>query len=120
MVGPAPASILFFGVTEGEFRVANACASMPASQGFDGWVVEIPEDFRLGTGTLEVIGSDTTGQMDLDLYFVDASCTLMEPYMQDGANPSGAILPGATWAVIDLFVGANASFDLKATATITE
>jgi hypothetical protein len=57
--------------------------------------------------------------MDLDVYFIDAGCGLMEPYMTDGTNPSGSIPPGATWAVVDLFVGANATFDLKATATVT-
>lgn len=43
----------------------------------------------------------------------------MEPYIQDGAEASGTINAGAAWAVIDLFVGANATFELKATATVT-
>jgi extracellular elastinolytic metalloproteinase len=66
-----------------------------------------------------VVGSDATGQHDLDVYLYDASCSLMEPYITDGADPSGPILPGAKWAVVSLFAGANASFKLTGTATIT-
>ena len=120
MAAPAPQSILLFGVTEGEFRVVNECASMPVSQGIDGWVVEVPPEFQLGTASLEVLGADTTGAYDLDVYFLDAGCTVMEPYMQGGVDPSGTILPGAAWIVVDLFAGANATFDLKATVTVTE
>lgn len=118
MAVPAPTSLVIGGVSEAEFVIVNECASLPVSQGFDGHVVELPEEFRTGTATLEVLGSDATGAYDLDVYFYDAGCALMEPYMTDGADASGAIPPGATWAVVDLLVGANASFDLTATTTI--
>lgn len=118
IAGPAPSSLAIGGITESEFTVVNTCASLPASQGVDGHVVELPEDFRMGTATMEVLGSDATGAYDLDVYFYDAGCALMEPYMTEGANPTGAIPPGATWAVVDLLVGANAAFDLTAEATI--
>ena len=115
---PAPTSALLFGITEGEF--VQTCA-MPASQGVDGHVLELPEDFRLGTAQIEVLGADMTGAYDLDVYFYDASCALMGDYsLTAGTDESGAIAPGASWVVVDLFVGANATFDLKATATITE
>lgn len=115
---PAPSSLVLGGVTEIEFTIAHGCASLPASQGVDGHVVEVPEEFRAGDATLEVLGSDATGAYDLDVYFYDAGCGLMEPYMTDGVDPSGAIPPGAAWAVVDLLVGANASFDLTGTVTI--
>jgi hypothetical protein len=84
----------------------------------DGHVVELPEEFRTGTATIEVLGADPTGTYDLDVYFYDGGCGLLEPYMTDGADASGAIPPGSTWAVIELFTGANATFDLKATVTV--
>ena len=120
ITAPAPSSAASKGVTEAEFTAANNCASPPASQGFDGYVVELPADYRLGTATLEVLGSDATGEYDLDVYFYDSACSLMEPYMTDGADATGPIPGGAQWAVIDLFVGANASFKLTATTQITE
>lgn len=118
IAAPAPTSLVIGGITEVEFAQVNSCGSLPASQGFDGHVVELPEDFRSGSATLEVLGSDATGAYDLDVYFYDGACGLLEPYMTEGADPSGAIPAGATWAVVDLLVGANASFDLTATVTI--
>lgn len=118
---PGPTGAVLFGVTEGEFREVNMCGSMPASQGFDGWVVELPEDYRLGSATLTVLGADATGAFDMDAYFYDAGCALMGDYsLTEGPDPAGAIPPGARWIVVDLFAGLNATFDLAATATITE
>lgn len=106
-----------FGITESEFYFVNNCA-MPASQGLDGYVVEIPSEFQAGTASLQVAGSDATGAYDLDVYFYDSGCNLMEPYMTEGADPSGAIVTGAKWAVVNLSLGANASFKLTGTATV--
>ena len=118
IVAPALTGAAIGGLTTAEFVIANECASPPVSQGYDGHIVELPMDFRMGGGTIEVLGSDTSGAYDLDVYFYDAGCALMEPYMREGADPTGAIPPGATWAAVELFVGANASFDLKATTTV--
>ena len=115
----APSSAASSGVTEAEFTGVNECASMPASQGHDGYVVEIPAEYQDGRATLTVEGSDTTGAHDFNVYFYDASCSLMEPYLDsESANESGPINLGAKWAVIDLFLGANASFKLTGTTTI--
>ncbi|MEA2433876.1 MAG: extracellular elastinolytic metalloproteinase [Actinomycetota bacterium] len=116
VAGPTGAALK--GVTEAEFTLANSCATPPVSQGHDGYVIELPAEYAMGTGTIEVKGADTTGAYDLDLYFYDAGCTLMDPYLTEGADPSGAINGGAKWAVVNLFVGANATFKLTATATI--
>lgn len=116
---PAPTSLAYFGVTDGEFLVAHNCAEMPATQGHDAYIVEIPAEYQTGSGTLAIEGSDTTGAHDFDIYLYDAGCSLMEPYITEGANPSGPILPGAKWAVVSMFTGANASFKLTGTATIT-
>ena len=116
---PAPTSAVYFGVTDGEFLVAHECGQMPATQGHDAYIVEIPAEYQTGSGTLTVEGSDATGQYDLDVYFYDASCGLMEPYLTEGTNPAGPILGGAKWAVVTMIVGANASFKMTGTTTIT-
>lgn len=115
----APSSAAYFGVTDGEFLVVHECGQMPTTQGHDAFIVEIPADFQTGSGTLAVAGTDSTGVHDFDVYLYDAGCTLMEPYITEGADPSGIILPGAKWAVVSLFTGANASFKLTGTATVT-
>lgn len=116
---PAPSSAALFGVTDGEFLAVHECGQMPATQGHDAYVVEIPAEYQTGSATLQVAGTDATGAHDLDVYLYDASCSLMEPYITEGADPSGTILAGAKWAVVSLFAGANASFKLTGTATVT-
>lgn len=107
------------GITELEFVIANECGSMPSTQGHDGHVVELPEQYRDGNATLTVAGSDATGQHDYNVYLYDADCNLMEPYIEDGADAAGGIPAGAQWAVVDMVMGAQGSFKLTATNTIT-
>lgn len=116
---PAPSSLLLFGVTDGEFLVVNECGSLPATQGHDAWVIEIPAEYSDGNATVEVKGADSTGQYDLNLYFYDAGCSLMDPELTDGVDPAGSIPGGAKWAVATMPVGANATFELTGTNTIT-
>jgi hypothetical protein len=115
--GMNPAGAVLFGITEGEFREVHTCTALPATQGVDGFVFEVPADFQAGTATFDVTASDATGTYDLDAYFYSASCDLLEPHATDGADPSGAIPPGAAWGVVDAFAGAQSTFTLTATAT---
>lgn len=118
LLAPAPTSLVLFGLTDAEFLVVNECGSMPATQGHDAWIVEIPPEYADGTATVEVKGSDATGAYDLDLYFYDAGCGLLEPYVTDGVDPSGTINAGAAWGIVTMPQGANATFELTATATV--
>ena len=115
---PAPTSLVLFGLTDGEFIVANECGAMPTTQGHDAWITEIPGEYSDGNATLEVKGADATGAYDLDVYFYDAGCALMEPYLTDGADPAGAINAGAKWSVVTMAAGANATFTMTATNTV--
>lgn len=114
---PAVTNIAVGGVTEVEF-VAKDCASMPVSQGHDGYVIELPEEYRNGTATVSVTGSDATGQHDYNVYLYSSDCSLMEPYVEEGADPTGGIPAGAQWAVVDLVMGFEGKFKLTATNTI--
>jgi extracellular elastinolytic metalloproteinase len=116
IAGFNPVSAVIAGVTELEFR--EACAGEPASQGLDGYVVEIPRKFQNGTAMLEVKGANPTGVYDLDVYYYSTACELMEPYLTDGEDPSGLIPPGAAWAIVDSFVGVGTGFTLKGINTI--
>lgn len=116
---PAVTNAAGGGITELEFTVANECASMPATQGHDGFVIELPEEYRDGNATLTVTGSDATTLYDFNVYLYSSECSLMEPYIEEGADASGGVPAGAQWAIVDLVGGAQASFDLKATNTIT-
>ena len=111
-----PAGQVLFGVTEGEFVQVNACASMPASQGFDGYVVELPEAFGYKGGNVELVVTSPAPH-DYAIYFYDFGCGLMNDYtLNAGDDESGFIPMGARWIVIDQLVGANTSFALSATS----
>jgi len=59
-------------ITGTEFR--NTC-SIPASQGVDGYVVELSDAISAVTSTVLVSGSDATHfGHDFDMYFFDADC----------------------------------------------
>ena len=97
---------LFFGVTENELAVF--CSYPPDSQGVDGYVFELPEDFMLpapatATGT-------STGPHDLNVYFYDVACDFIgDENMANipGADEEGTIPAGTRYVVVDLFAGAE-------------
>ena len=118
MMAPAPArAATGVGVTEVDFQLLTGdCEELPILQGYDAWVILLPFDFRQGTASLRVQGADTTGAHDMDVYFYDGSCAPMNASLTTGVNPTGPIPRHAIWAVVTLAVGANATFDLTATA----
>lgn len=118
---PAPArAATGFGVTEFDFQALTGdCEETPILQGHDAWVILLPRDFQLGTAELEILGADATGAHDIDVYFYDGNCAVMDgESLTDGADPAGSIPLDAIWVVVTLAGGANATFDLKATATV--
>jgi extracellular elastinolytic metalloproteinase len=117
--GANPAGQVLFGVTEGEFTQVHTCAQMPASQGVDGWVIELPEAFWMKGGALELAGS-SPAPYDLNVYYYDVGCTLMADVWLTGggADEAGAVPIGAKWIVVDAIVGANNSFTLNATSNV--
>ena len=121
MMVPAPArAATGFGVTELDFQALTGdCSELPIAQGVDAHVILLPHDFQQGTASLEVAGADATGSHDIDVYFYDGNCAPMDGVsLTDGVDPTGSIPADAIWAVVTLASGANATFDLKATATV--
>jgi hypothetical protein len=114
------------------------------TQGADGFWFQLPESIRGHTATLTEdppnINEDTaTG--DMDVWFYDAGCNLIKPPNTDGTGPkdpnaysmatqgeaslndddlpvfspeNGTIPAMAAWAIVDLVVGANATFNFSA------
>jgi hypothetical protein len=76
----------------------------PTAPTVDGLMVQIPEHARDGTHIFRAVGSGTV--YDLNVYFYDEGCGLMEPYLDDGgADEQGPILEGAAYAFVDNFAG---------------
>lgn len=92
-----------FGVTRQEFE-AN-CDFTPATQGVDGWVARIPSEFADGTTTLTARGTAPGDVYDLDLYFYDADCTLLESVEETGDDEAGVVPQDSAFVLVANFVG---------------
>lgn len=74
-------------ITGNEFR--NTC-SIPASQGVDGYVVELSDAISAVTSTVLVSGSNAEGSgHDLDMYFFDAGCASTGASTHNSTTPQG-------------------------------
>lgn len=98
-------------MTQNEFVTTQNKA--PASQGLDGYVVEVPQLYADGLHTVTAAGSGD-GAYDLDLYFYDAGFTLLGSQATSSADES-TVLPGGTrYVYVGLYSGANVAFTLTA------
>lgn len=98
-----------------------------AAQGTDGYWFEIPEAVRGHAATLVAAAPN-----DVDAWFYDENCTLIKPSgtgpvdpdaysmaslsPEPDGNESGKIPAAAAWAVVDLYVGAAATFTFNVPA----
>lgn len=104
------------GVTETSFLLA--CA-VPPSQGVDGFVFELPEEFGAGDATMEVTGSDLTGVHDLDAYFYTADCSSAgDPIATAEPDEAGPIPADTAWVVVNAWLGTDTAVSFKATRPV--
>ncbi|GII22732.1 M36 family metallopeptidase [Planosporangium mesophilum] len=101
------------GVTATAFTSACAVPSAPA-QGADAWVTKLPDSFGDGLHRVEVRGGGA-GPYDIDLYFYDASCTLIGTAGSSAADESGTLPSGTRYVLSQLWLGAAVPITLTAT-----
>jgi hypothetical protein len=104
-------------VTGQEFL--NTCA-VPTSNGFDGFVVEVPEALRKTPATVEASGTsatDAASPADMDMYFFDESCEPTGLANAPGTDEFGAILPGTVFIFVHNYVGGPTDAKLVITPT---
>ena len=103
-----PGSKTIGGATESDF--ASDCSYPPDSQGFDGWVFELPSDLALPAAA--TVTGESAAPYDLDSYFYTADCTLLDG---DGDfnmatlshDEEGTISATTRYVVVDAAAGAN-------------
>lgn len=100
------------GITRNEF--INTC-SIPVSQGFDGYVIELSDEISTVMSNVLVSGSDATGIYDLDVYFYDESCAFTGAASNEETNQTGVMVAGSKYAVVSAFFGTNLTFTFEAT-----
>ena len=94
----------------------ETCA-IPASQGTDGYVVEIPATHMKKPATVLAAGSDVSGVYDLDLYYFSDSCGSLGEASDSGSDQMGLIPAGTKYVLVNAFFGAGIEFTFTATPT---
>jgi Zn-dependent metalloprotease len=100
-------------VTENEFVTTQN--PEPASQGVDGYVVTLPEQYGDGIHNFTLQGSND-GSYDYDVYFYNKNFELIGGVATSGANESGVIPGGTRYVYVGLYTGANVPFTFTATS----
>ena len=86
------------GVTRAEFE--QSCEYAPRSNGVDGWVQAIPSELADGEHDIKVEATaTTTGDWDIDLYYYDANCGLIEADEDESTFETGTIPAGAKYVM---------------------
>lgn len=100
------------GVTGTEF--IGTCG-IPASQGLDGYVVELSDEISQVPAEVSVSGSDATGTYDLDMYFFNAECGSVGEQSTENSDEVGAFAAGTKYVLVTAFMGLEVEFTLEAT-----
>lgn len=99
-------------ITKNEFL---ATCAIPATQGVDGYVIELSEEISKVTAQVGVTGSDAGIGHDLDMYFYNADCAQTGSASTETADEIGIFTAGTKWVVVTAFAGLQLEFDLAAT-----
>jgi hypothetical protein len=106
----AVAHPLFYGqtgsinsVTAKEFE--STCA-IPASNGVDAFVFEVPADYQKTTAAAKAVGAASTpAGYDLDMYFYDKDCAVKGQSNSEGTDEIGVMPAGIAWVLVDNYLG---------------
>jgi Tol biopolymer transport system component len=117
IVGSNPSSPFVGGLTENAFLVSE-CEMPPRAQGLDGYVIEIPSEYREGTAIAAVKGSNQLNSYDLDLVFF-RDCELIHQWATPEPDEVAEVPEGTVFLIVSAAhgVGTEFSLDLNAPAT---
>lgn len=104
------------GIVRQEFL---ATCAVPASQGLDGYVIEVSEEISKVTSEAKLSGSDATGMYDLDMYFYDDACASKGSSSTAESDEFGFMPAGTKYVFVSAFMGAEVAFTFEAIETKT-
>lgn len=91
------------GVTAQEFM--NNCG-IPASNGLDAYVFEVPEDYRKVTASVRAIGTPGgPAGYDLDMFTFDEDCQVQFAFQAANTDESGSMAPGTAYILVYNYLG---------------
>mgnify|MGYP000713443504 CR=1 FL=1 len=78
-------------------ELKNTCA-MPASQGLDAFIVEVPAEYQKIAATATATGSSAgAGGYDLDVFFFDSGCNILAASQNTGTDEVAFMPAGTAW-----------------------
>lgn len=90
-------------VTAKEFE--SSCA-VPASNGFDAYVFEVPAGYQTITASVKAIGSARTpAGYDLDVFMYDKDCAVKAVSNAEGTDETGVMPAGVSWILVQNYLG---------------
>lgn len=90
-------------ITAKEFE--STCA-VPASNGLDAYVFEVPKAYQRIAANAEAIGAGATpAGYDLDVFFYDKACKLKLGSSAGGTDEFAAMPKGTAWILINNYLG---------------
>ncbi len=103
-------------VTAQEF--INRC-EIPASNGFDGYVFEVPAAYQKIQSSINATGVGTTDAAqaaDIDIYLFDDACAITGAFNTVGTDESGVLAAGTKYIFLHNYTGGPTTlqFTLKA------
>ena len=99
------------GITRQEFL---AQCAVPATQGLDGFVIELDDKISAVTSNAQVTGGDASGMHDLDLYFFDDACAPTGSSSTAAADEFGVMPAGTQYVLVTAFTGLEVTFSFEA------
>ena len=90
-------------ITAKEFE--NTC-SVPASNGLDGYVLEVPKAYQGIQASVAAIGAaGGAAGYDLDIYMYDANCAVTLASNAAGTDENGVMPKGTAWIFVHNYLG---------------
>lgn len=109
---PNPTDLIDVGITRSEFE--SACSVPAATQGVDGYVVELPAEVTAVSTRVYVTGTSPSGVGLLDMFFFDESCTDRGYIL--GSDDGDPIMPAGTkFVLVTNWLGDPTDFTFNAT-----
>ncbi len=90
------------GITMQEFL--NTCA-MPATNGLDGYVFEVPAEYKGYEAAVRTVSGASAAASDLDIWVFDDACELQRGYQVAGTDEAGFLLKDTAWMVVTNYLG---------------
>ncbi|HEY7875171.1 MAG TPA: hypothetical protein VIG64_08620 [Actinomycetota bacterium] len=90
-------------VTAREFE--STCA-VPASNGVDAYVFEVPAAYQSITASVKAVGVEKTpGSYDLDVFMYDKDCAVKGVSNGEGTDETGVMPAGVAWILVGSYLG---------------